>query len=182
MEKKVDFWPDGYPFDGEGYQRFLDYAFATSDFFMLVFVAYQGHMTQQKKALREELRPYKVKRRTDPSWPGTLVTYSINTRYQVTFYRTDPQAKAIVKRIHSLYAWNRQFLPQDLAFFRGDQCWFASVAHEQMAFLLHATKEDITLMTEIGAIKPGDVEPMTDDDLTYYAQFDEKLVRPKNDR
>ena len=101
---------------------------------------------------------------------------------QVTFYRTDPQAKAIVQKIPSLYDLTGHILPQDLAFFRGDQCWFASVAHEQMAFLLHATKEDITLMTEIGAIKPGDVEPMTDDDLTYYAQFDEKLVRPKNNR
>ena len=117
---------------GQAYYDFIDYAFSICDYFMLVYVNYCGKgFTKTMKAFRKALSPYRVKSRSNASWPGTLMTYCANTIYRVIFYRTEEAAKEVLKRVSSISDWCRPAYPQDLAFFKGNICWFASTAHER---------------------------------------------------
>ena len=139
---------------GEIYYNFLDYAFEKTDFFMLVYVNYYGKgYTKTMKSFRDELKPYKVKSRTNPSWPGTLWTICPNTTYKVVFYRNCAEAKEILKRVNCLSAWSCPSYPQDLAFFKGNQCWAYSVGHETMGAIIHADEEDLDFVERLGLAK-----------------------------
>lgn len=60
-------------FSGQAYKNFLDFAFERTDYFMLVYVNYNNKgFTSEMKYFQKKLLPYKVKNRTNPSWPGTL--------------------------------------------------------------------------------------------------------------
>ena len=61
--------------NGKMYNDFIDYAFENTDYFMLVYVNYysKGYSRKQKYFI-DALKKYKVKSRTNPSWPGTLQT------------------------------------------------------------------------------------------------------------
>lgn len=136
---------------GAVYRRFLDYAFSRTDFFMLVYANYDGKgYTKIMKSFLQELKPFQVKRRCDPSWPGTPATDCSNTTYKIVFYKNCAQAKEILGKVDCLSAWTRPFYPQDLAFFKGNQCWFYSVGHERIAEIIHATDEDISFLEENG--------------------------------
>ena len=103
---------------GDIYFHFLDYAFECADFFMLVYVNYYGKgYSAIMKDFKKKLEAFKVKVRTNPCWPGTPGTYSVNTTYKVVFYRTDPKAKNILKTVTSLSDLSCPIYPQDLAFF-----------------------------------------------------------------
>ena len=79
---------------GTTYEQFIDYAFKHTDFFMLVYVNYYNKgYTKKMKSFMKSLKPFQVKRRTNPSWPGTELTICPNTSYKVVFYRTDEDAK-----------------------------------------------------------------------------------------
>ena len=158
MDKIVYFFNNNQRTDycaGEKYEAFLDYAFERTDYFMLVYVNDSGRgYTQIMKQFRDELRPFKVKSRTNASWPGTRWTYTPfspkPSSCKVVFYRNDPAAKLILKKVHKMSDWTRPSYPQDLAFFKGNQCWFTSTGHETIAGILHATKEDIAELDRIG--------------------------------
>ena len=56
---------------GPAYQLFLDYAFTQADFFMLAFVNYYGKgLPARARQARAQLAPFRVRSRTNPSWPG----------------------------------------------------------------------------------------------------------------
>ena len=80
--------------EGNIYRKFLDYAFDRTDFFMLVYVNYQGKGYSKKmKLFQTALRPYQVKIRRNPSWPGVLNTFSPQTTYKIIFYKTKLKPK-----------------------------------------------------------------------------------------
>jgi hypothetical protein len=154
----------------ERYFSFLDYAFDCTDFFMLVFVNYHGKgYSATMNTFKKELEPFTVKTRSNPSWPGTPSTYSINTTYKVIFYRTDPKAKTILKKVTALNDWSSPSYPQDLAFFKGNKCWFYSVGHEKIAAIIRPTNNDLDFMESYQFAQRINVEPLTD----YYRGFDE---------
>ena len=155
------------------YYNFLDYAFSKTDYFMLVYVNYYGKgYTKTMKEYMELLKPYIVKSRTNPSWPGTLKTNSENSRYKVVFYKNTTKAKEILKSVNSLWCWSRPKYPQDLAFFIGNQCWFYSVGHEKIAAIIHASKEDIDFVdVKRIASKKNAYIPTN----SYFSEYDEKI-------
>ena len=60
---------------GEAYYNLIDYAFSQADYFMLVFVNYYGKgYAAPMKYFKAKLQPFKVKSRSNPSWPGTVAT------------------------------------------------------------------------------------------------------------
>ena len=70
----------------EIYGNLIDYAFEQADYFMLVYVNYDGKgYSQSCKHFKNALSKFKVKKRRNPSWPGTLGTHCPNTEYQVIF-------------------------------------------------------------------------------------------------
>ena len=116
---------------GTTYEQFIDYAFKHTDFFMLVYVNYYNKgYTKKMKSFMKSLKPFQVKRRTNPSWPGAELTICPNTSYKVVFYRTDEDAKEVLKYVFKISDWSCPENPQDLAFFKGNKCWFYSVGHE----------------------------------------------------
>ncbi|MBE7067379.1 MAG: hypothetical protein E7385_07505 [Ruminococcaceae bacterium] len=157
---------------GENYYAFLDYAFQNTDCFMLVYVNYynQGY-SKKMKYYKNILNKYKVKSRSNPSWPGVLETYCPNTTYKIVFYKTDPEAKEILKQVDKLSAWSRPSYPEDLSFFKGNQCWFYSVGHEGIGAILHAREEDIDFVASLKLAKREDA--LTYD--SYYDACDEEL-------
>ena len=113
---------------GTTYEQFIDYAFNHTDFFMLVYVNYYNKgYTKKMKSFMKSLKPFQVKRRTNPSWPGTELTICPNTSYKVVFYRTDEDAKEVLKHVFKISDWSCPENPQDLAFFKGNKCWFYTV-------------------------------------------------------
>ena len=130
-----------------GYFDFLDYAFSKTDYFMLVYVNYNGRgYTRKQKFFRKKLERFKVKSRSNPSWPGTLKTFSANSTYKIIFYKNELPAKEILKQNSSLSDWSRPNGPEDLAFFKGNKCWFYSVGHESIAAIIHADEEDLDFL------------------------------------
>ena len=115
-----------------------------------------------------------MKSRRNPCWPGTLGTYCRDTTYKVNFYKTDPRAKDILKEVNSLSEWSRPYYPQDLAFYKGNKCWFYSIGHEDIAAITHATKEDIEFL-EKNKLADGKSARLNDDD--FFDQFDEIIEK-----
>lgn len=154
MDKVIYFNNDNQRKDycyGKVYFDFLDYAFEETDFFMLVYVNYYGKgYTKMMKYFKNALKPFKVKSRANPSWPGTLQTHSPDTTYKIIFYRNAEEAKRYLKKVMCLSDWSRPSYPQDLAFFKGNQCWFYSVGHEKIAAVIHATEKDIDFVETHG--------------------------------
>ncbi len=146
MEKIIYFGNNGRQSDccsGKAYKKFIDYAFLRSDYFMLVFVDYYSEgYSSQKKRFEKALEPYKVKSRTNPSWPGTPKTITCNTTYKVNFYKTDERAKEILKEMNCLSDWSRPSNPEDLAFFIKNECWFFSVGHEKIGAIICPNNTD----------------------------------------
>ena len=157
---------------GEIYSKFLDYAFKKCSYFMLVYVNYYGRgYTKKQKYFKTILNRFKVKSRSNPSWPGTLSTSCPNTTYKIVFYRTDPIAKEILKEVRCLSDWSRPSLPEDLAFFQKNHCWFYSVGHEIIQGIIRADEEDLAFVESIGLANKENSVPFDE----YYLRYDETL-------
>lgn len=160
---------------GRTYDSFLNYAFSKTDYFMLVYVNYYGKgYTSQMKQFEKQLKPFEVKRRTNPSWPGTLETFSPNTTYKVVFYQTDDMAKKVLKNVNGLFDWTRPLNPQDLAFFKRNKCWFYSVAHEGIAAIMNADEEDFAFLEKNGLAKRENSIEKKDDVFLKYNEVIER--------
>ena len=160
------------------YFDFLDYAFSKADYFMLVYVNYYGKgYTNQQKHFRDSLKKFKVKSRNNPSWPGTPKTFSRGTTYKITFYKTSEDAKEILKEVSCLSSWSRPINPEDLAFFKGNQCWFYSTGHEKIAAIIHADNEDIEFLISKGLATREAVSIPTDN---YFDSYNEPISEVKN--
>ena len=163
---------------GQIYQDFLDYAFAESDYFMLVYVNYFGKgFTKKMKSIRSSLRPFQVKARNNPSWPGVLETFSPNTTYKVIFYKNCFETKTILKKAQKLSDWSPPSAPQDLAFFKGNTCWFYSVGHEKIAAIIHATERDLDFLETKRLASRRDAHAIS---TNFYDAYDEELIRNKD--
>ena len=151
------------------YQRFVDYAFENCDFFMLVYVNYYGKgYSKELKQFEKMLKPFQYKRRTDPCWPGTPGTYCKNTTYKVVFYPTTEETKRIVKSVNALEEWGGKTLPQDIAFFKGNNCWFYSVIHETMAGIVDVSEKDIHFCKKNGLYSPSCLNSISEQEISYY--------------
>lgn len=129
---------------GNHYFRLIDYAYQTSDFFMLVYVSQKGRSfrrTMQKTY--DAFLPFLIKQRVDTRWPGTLLEMDPKHTFLVAFYRNDEAAMELLKSVRGLFSWNGIEHPRDLAFFRGNQCWLLSQTTKKIAGLIHADDDDV---------------------------------------
>ena len=141
---------------------------------MLVYVNYynQGYTSKQIE-IRNALKPFEVKVRTNPSWPGTLNTECPNTDYAVVFYEADEKTKPILKSVARLSDWSRPFFPEDLAFFKNNICWFYSVGHEEIAAIIHADDSVMKFIEDKKLANPNNAFVPDDN---YFDQYDENLI------
>ncbi len=163
---------------GQAYFDFLDYAFSKTDCFMLVYINYYGKgYTEEQKYFKDALKKFKIKSRKNPSWPGTPGMECLNTTYNVVFYKNTEEAKNILKEVDDISYWEWG-CAEDLAFFKGDQCWFYSVGHEAIASVIHADKEDIEFLISKGLSKKECVHEYD----SFYDAYDEPGLGEKLNR
>lgn len=156
------------------YKSFLDYAFLKADYFMLVYINFYGQGLSEKQAyFKDRLSKFEVKRRNNPKWPGVLGMICRDTTYEVIFYSTSPEAKDALNEVSAMSDWSRPGMPEDLAFFTGNQCWFYSVGHEKIAAIVRASCEDIEFVELHGLASREKAFVCTDG---YYEQYDEELI------
>jgi hypothetical protein len=125
------------------------------------------------KYFRDALKPFKVKSRSNPVWPGNAMEAS-DTTYLIAFYKNTEEAKKILKEKEALNYWGYNS-PADLAFFKGDVCWFYSVSHEDIAGIIHADDEDIDFIISKGLASGDFVEPYS----SFYDKYNEKGLSKK---
>lgn len=160
-------------FSGENYYELIDYEFENSDFFMLVYVNYYGKgYSAEMKKIKCALKPYLVKSRSNPSWPGTPITFCPDTRYKICFYKNNISAKGVLKTVDKLCDWTSPLLPQDLAFFRGNNCCFCSTGHERYAEFIQPTKADIEFLEKNGIATRYDIKSRNE---KLYKNYEESL-------
>ncbi|MBQ8163400.1 MAG: hypothetical protein IJZ93_03415 [Clostridia bacterium] len=95
------------------------------------------------------------------------------TTYKVVFYKNDEKAKEVLKtNASALSDWG--FAPRDLAFFKGNQCWFYSSGDIYLACILHANEEDLDFLEAHGLANRADAKKHTDN---YYDAFDEIIEK-----
>ena len=158
---------------GDVYHAFLDYAFSQANFFMLVFAIYYGKgLPARAKQIQKDLIPFRVKSRTNPSWPGVLETYCPNTTYKINFYHCCDESKIFLHEFDKLSDWSRPRNAEDLAFFKNNQCWFYSVGHEKIAAFLHATSRDMQFIKEHALLDSPRLCPYD----RYYDAYNEELL------
>lgn len=151
------------------YSLFIDFAFEKTDYFMLVYVNYNGKgYTKTMKSFRDRLSRFKIKTRTNPRWPGTLKTDSSNTTYKIIFYKTHQEAREILKEVSFFNDWTRPSYPQDLAFFKQNVCWFYSVGHENISAVVNATDEELIFLSQIGLANMENIYLQSDNYCELY--------------
>lgn len=159
--------------EGRQYELFLDYALSSTDYFMLVYKNYYNHgFSKPLKEIRSKLAPLKIKRRSNPQWPGTPGTYCRDTAYQVVFYKNDSCAKDVLLKAEDIFGWRSPLFPEDLAFFRGNECWFYSVAHEKIAMVVEPNDEDITFFKRLGLYEDTN---LTNHAIRYYEELQKNM-------
>lgn len=161
---------------GKVYLDFLDYAFLHSDYFMLVYVnrVNKGNNSQMEY-YKKVLAPYEIKCRTNPFWAGVWMYVSnVNdNQYEIVFYRNAPEAKNILGKVYKLSDWVAPTHPQDLAFYKGNQCWFLSIAEIKDGIFIHPTEEDFDFAESHGLAQRTDAfEAPTKE---FYSAYDEVI-------
>lgn len=82
---------------------------------------------QPCKTNSKELKPFRVKSRTNPSWPGVLETYCPNTTYKINFYHCCDESKIFLHEFDKLSDWSRPRNAEDLAFFKNNSAGFTQL-------------------------------------------------------
>jgi len=138
----------------ENYKEFINYALDNSDFFLLVFSKKKNEGFKYKmKEIKKELIKLKVKSKFTYTWAGNIMSPNNKWEYQACYYNAESNALSSLLSVKSLFEWDWPLLPQDLCFYRKNQCWFKSVSHERLALLIKPTKFDIDFFSKIGFIE-----------------------------
>ena len=135
----------------QNYYDFIHYCINNSSAFMLVYVDYcQSNNNNRKTEIKNRLKKYEMKKRNDPKWPGTILTELTGRRtVEIIFYKSCEEVKEVLMSVDNIFSWTRPDMPEDLAFFKGNKCWFYSTAHEELATLVEPSKEDIGFFEKI---------------------------------
>jgi len=139
--------------ENEEYVKFIQYALDTSDYFMLVYSRKkQEGFKKSMKIIKKDLHKLKVKSQFRFYWAGTEVCPDNHWEYQVSFYRAEESALQSLLSVNSLFEWDWPSHPQDLSFYRSDQCWFYSVSHERMAIVVMHTPQEVEFLQQLTLI------------------------------
>ena len=111
------------------YEELLAYATEEADSFSLVWRNVNFDDSAWK--LMDDLSPWLVSDYSSSAWPGTEL---YNDKAKVRTYKLTDETLAILKAQTSVFDWLAPKLPEDLAFYKGKEVLFCSVAHEGEAW------------------------------------------------
>lgn len=152
---------------GKVYTKLIKYAINTSDVFMF-FTCDYGDVKDYNKKMEdylEKFMPLLIKTRHNGNkltkWPGSI-SYDNTYERKFMFFRSDPCIIDFLLKPKRLYKWLNNDYPEDLCFYRNGQCWFATTAHEDLAYVITKSKDEIDMLKSMGIvfdIKDYDHEP-----------------------
>ena len=108
------------------YESLLEMGLEKSDSFSLVWrdeLEYNDHC----KSIENMLLPFLVKEERLDEWPGTKLFGSLAT---VRRYSVSSESIEILKKANSFSDWQSPNYPEDLAFYKGGEVVYLSIAHE----------------------------------------------------
>lgn len=119
------------------YNALIEYAFSRSDAIMLVFSVRKGSKIQgdTMRGIRKQLAKWRIKTRHNAQWPVTT-SYDSNQNFTIDLYTPSSGIKDYLLTQKSLFAWGRNGLPGDIAFFQDHQCWLATCSHEEFGWIM----------------------------------------------
>ncbi len=100
----------------------------------------------------EQLRPFVIDYLFDrEKWP---VDFFGRDKHQImVICKCCKESRAVLVNMPNVFHPSENNLPEDICFFRNGKLWFATVSHEQIAFTVDMTKQDINFFEQNG-IKP----------------------------
>lgn len=87
--------------------------------------------------LKERLKKYLVKEKHDSKWTVNEVITKREKEdnqylFDICFYKICPEVENfLLESVNSLYDFNPPYLPEDIAFYKDNYCWFYTVTHEK---------------------------------------------------
>ncbi|MGH1441807.1 MAG: hypothetical protein ACRBBR_16960 [Cellvibrionaceae bacterium] len=111
------------------YEELLEFGLEEADTFSIVW----RNMAFDDSAfdLVEDLSPWLVSDFSSHSWPGTEL---LEEKARVKTYEVNSETIKILNCVSSVFDLQAPKYPEDLAFYRGKDVLFGSVAHEGMAW------------------------------------------------
>lgn len=155
------------------YHKFISYACSTCDTFSLnddrEYFAENMYIKEKRKYKKvlHLLRPYQVRYEYMKDGHSECTGTSYRDTY-IRHYRCCLETEAILQRKESVFDWELcNNLPEELCFYRGDQCWYYTITHEEMDGFENYTKEDAQALIESGAVDCSGEEWNEDDFIEF---------------
>ena len=133
------------------YDDLIKYCLQTCDYFMFVTCNYDflDDYPAKMENFKNKLKNLFVKERSNPIWPSTESLDDRHT-YNICFYKCNSNAFNILKAPGGVFEWLYPNYPEDLSFFRGNECFMYLSAHEKELWFKNETDEDFSFFKEIG--------------------------------
>jgi len=134
----------------DAYRDLVDLAFDLCDEFILV-VCNELRLNDNAKSILDRLKPYLTEIKEQSEWAGTEL---LDTTALVYHYRTDAQAREIIKEVSdSLYCWLPPNLPEDLSFYKNGEPWLVNISHEKTSYIRTNEKSEKDMIMSIKGLE-----------------------------
>ncbi|CAN5697319.1 hypothetical protein BH10CYA1_BH10CYA1_04960 [soil metagenome] len=137
------------------YTNLLKFAFSRCDSFSLVW---RNHPEAEASsaAIHTLLIDALIREEQTLQWPGTQLMKG-SKQALVRHYKTKESTFETLNKVASLYAWTIPALPEDLAFYEGENCWLGSIGHEQDAFFQSHSLTESEVYSHVPGIEISEV-------------------------
>ena len=134
----------------ESYIKVIDYLGKYSDSFSLITNLKKPYSRRPPNCEHDEIlqhiRPYLEKEIIGiKEWPGTMTKENHKV---MCIYKSCKETRAFFHTASNLFMAIQNHMPEDICFYRKNEPWFVTVSHEQLAFMLKPTKEDIDFLND----------------------------------
>lgn len=137
---------------GATYKQLISLAFDLCDEFILV-KRDQMKTDANAEALLLELQPHLREMRKQESWPGTEL---MGHDAEVYYFDCNEETKALILgKAERLYEWTQPERLEDLCFFRNQEPWLVTIAHERQGFIKATEDYDMKRIEAIEGIVIG---------------------------
>lgn len=120
---------------GDAYRDLVRYLGRLCSSFELVHRRKGCAPNKHAQSMIGDLRPYETSLSNVTEWSGTQLGRGAGAA-RLARYRLTPESLSVLLAVDGLYSWCLPNLPEDLAFFTGDEsCFFSTTSHEREAML-----------------------------------------------
>ena len=158
------------------FKKFVEYLYSRCDKFLMAIPNFERTRYQQDemnekykkylnniKPICDSIEPYIIYKYYTKHYMHTKSSIIRDARL-VKFYEG---FKDILLKSGGFHKWLYPKYPEDLCFFKGQKCWFFTIVHEDMFYIVEPTDEDIDMIEKIG-IEYQDIYYCDFENLEWY--------------